>query len=266
MQDNDNSSSPPRRARVSAKSSNRADRTQNSNAINSRSSGGALSETSNNMELSTNPTSDKTISGSTLHVCDGPSSAHSGDAGLGHAASSARLGGLGGVTAHEDGMHVHSGGDGDTIVISSEESRHNEVEVRTNDKSMNTAESDESFIVQDCTDTTVESTTSVSPQSTATDKTGQTSASSSRLSSSQDQEEPQQPSSRSTSRRRGGSAGPRSRRSESRASSVCSEAGGGEEESVARTQPTKRRQRQKVCHGESDSSTCSCKGGAGTYY
>ena len=248
---------------MSAKSSNRADRTQNSNAINSRSSGGALSETSNNTEPSTNPTSDKTISGSTL--CDGPSSTHSQDAGLGHTAS-ARLGDLGGVTAHEDGMHVHSGGDGDTIVISSEESRHNEVEVRTNDKSMNTAESDESFVVQDCTDTTVESTTSVSPQSTATGKTSQTSASSSLLSSSQDREGPQQLSSRSTSRRRGGSAGPRSWRSESRASSVCSEAGGGEEESVARTQPTKRRQRQKVCHGESDSSTCSCKGGAGTYY
>lgn len=243
---------------MSAKSSNRADRTQNSNAINSRSSGGALSETSNNTEPSTNPTSDKTVSGSTL--CDGPSSTHSQDAGLGHTASSARLGDLGGVTAHEDGMHVHSGGDGDTIVISSEESRHNEVEVRTNDKSMNTAESDESFVVQDCTDTTVESTTSVSPQSTATGKTSQTSASSSRQSSSWDREEPQQLSSRSTSKRRGGSAGPRSRRSESRASSVCSEAGGGgEEESVARTQPTKRRQRQKVCHGD----PYSCKGQAG---
>ena len=149
-----------------------------------------------------------------------------------------------GVTSHKD--HVRAPGDGDTIVITSEESRHNEVEVRTNDKTMTgTAESDESFVVQGCTDT-VERTASESPQST-TNKTVQTSASTSPPSS----QEPQQVSSKSTSRRRrGGSAGPRSRRSESTASSVGSEAGGregdGEGEKDASRTATKSKRRQKV--------------------
>ena len=233
--------SSPHRTGVGSESSSRTDRTQTSNT-SSRSSGGAHSEFSNIIAPSTTPTSDEAISGTLSEVLSNIHSREQDSTGLGNTAP-ARLRVVGGVTTHEDDVHV--AGDGNTIVVTSEESRHNEVEVRTNDKSMTTAESDESFIVQGCTDA-VERTTSESPQS-ATNKTGQTSASSSPSSS----RDPQQASSKLTSRRRGGSAGPRSRRSESRASSVGSEAGGDEggegegEKETART-PTRGKRRQKV--------------------
>ena len=217
-------SSSPHRTHTGSECSCRTDRTQPNNT--SSSSNEALSHSVTKAASTT--TSNKTTSTTLNEV---PDSAQSQE----QANSRLDLGTLRAFTINEDDMHAP--GDGDTIVVTSEEGGQNEVEVRTNEKgTAATADSDESFIVQGCTDA-VERTTSESPQS-VTDKTGQTSVSSS-LSSSQ---EPQQASSKSTSRRRGGSAGPRSQRSVSRASSVCSEVGGeGEKET-----PTKGKRRQKV--------------------
>ena len=226
----------PHRTHTNSERNSSTDRTQPNNT--SSSSNEAHSEPSNKAP-STNQTTDEATSSTLNEVLSSAQSQEQTDSGL-------DLGALRGLTTNGDDIHVP--GDDDTIVVTSEEGGQNEVEIRTNEKSTATTESDESFIVQGCTDAMERTTcTSESPQS-VTDKTGQTSVSSS-PSSSQEQ---QQSSSKLTSRRRGGSAGPRSRRSESRASSVGSEAGGdggggeGEGEKDTTRTPTKGKRRQKV--------------------
>ena len=204
---------------------------------------------------STNQTSDEAISNTLNEVLCNTHSHEPEDVGLAGIVP-ARLGLLGGLTPGDD---LHSN---DTILITSQHNDHTEVEVRTESADVRnrtesnlgrntemserttcmassvqaeSLNSEESFVVQTCTDAT---RTMQSPQPTS--KTSQTSQSSSPSSS-------QEPSSSSNSRR-SGSAGPRSRRSQSRTSSIGSEAGeeGGKDSSSPGQSGSKGRKRAKV--------------------